>query len=410
MEENRTPEQIVEDINKGIETMKNDLANASTKEEVNAIKTQLDALKQENEDLQLKANLDELTEKVAKLEEKSVSKEAINKGFKEQLKDYFTSNKEEFSKLKTDKTANMQFTIKAAADMLISTNTTGRVARWEVDPERARVVRRNPFIMDVVNLGTTNASTYYWVEQVNPDGSPAMTAEGAAKPQVDWDYVENSNPVRKIAAYVKISKEMLDDIDGISQDIANELTERILLLADTQILTGDDSGQNLEGIAENATPFAAGALANTVVDANNTDALRAGVAQVERQLFTPTAILIHPDDAASMDLEKGTDGHYTLPPFTTNEGMNIRGVRVITNTGVAAGSFYVGDFSKYKVKVREGISIQIGYDGNDWTNNMLTPLAEMRLVGYIPSNHYGAIVSGKFTVAKALLDPDVADS
>jgi len=54
--------------------------------------------------------------------------------------------------------------------------------------------------------------------------------------------------------------------------------------------------------------------------------------------------------------------------------------------------------------------MQLGYDGNDWTKNMITPLAEMRGAGYISSSNYGAIVKGTFTVAKALLDPAVADS
>jgi hypothetical protein len=111
-----------------------------------------------------------------------------------------------------------------------------------------------------------------------------------------------------------------------------------------------------------------------------------------------------------MEMEKGTDGHYLLPPFKSADGTAIAGVRIIANTGVAAAGFYVGDFTKYKAKIREGISVAIGYDGNDWTKNMMTPLAEMRLVGYIPSNHYGAIVYGTFTVAKALLDPTVDDA
>jgi HK97 family phage major capsid protein len=406
----KTPEEMAQDINTGIEALKTKVDNAVSKEDFAVIKTELEAMKQENADLQLKETLDELTEKVNQLKENAVQTEKVNLSFKEQIKAQIKEKQDEFKALKTDKTARFGFTIKAVGDMLISTNTTGRVARTEVDPMRARIVRRKPFILDLVNVGSTTANTMYWIEQTAPEGTPAMTAEGATKAQVDWNYVENSAPVRKMTAFVKASKEMLDDVDGFAQDIADELTERVLLLADAQILTGDGTGQNLEGIAENATPFAAGGLANTVAAANDTDVLRAALAQVDRQFFDPNVIVIHPDKAAVMDLQKGSDNHYLLPPFVTADGLNIRGVRVVTNTGVGADDFYAGDLSKYKFKLREGISIDIGYDGNDWTKNMVTPLAEMRGVGYIPANHYGAIVKGTFTVAKALLDPAVADA
>jgi len=371
--------------------------NNATKEEIEALKTQLgsinDAIMEVKESQKTNAN-------------------DVEKSIKEQVKDFLTNdaNKADFDKLKSDKSASMTFVVKAAADMLISTNTTGRVARQDREAGSNRTVRRRPFVLDNVTVTSTTGNTLYWVDQINPDGTPAMTAEGATKAQIDWDYIERSTPVRKITAYTKVSKEMLDDIDGFAADIDAELTERIMLFADAQALTGDGTGQNIVGISVNATPFAAGGLANLVVGANDTDALRAAVAQVYRQEFVPNKIFIHPDKAALMDLQKGTDEHYLLPPFVTADGMNIRGVMVETNTGVGSDDFYVGDFTKYKFKIREGISIQIGYDGNDWTKNMVTPLAEMRGAGYISSTNYGAIVKGTFTVAKALLDPAVADS
>jgi HK97 family phage major capsid protein len=134
------------------------------------------------------------------------------------------------------------------------------------------------------------------------------------------------------------------------------------------------------------------------------------VAQVYRNNFVPNYIVVHPDRLASMEMMKASDGHYIMPPFKSADGTAIAAVPVIANNGVAQGSFFVGDFNKYKARIKEGLSIAIGYDGNDWTNNMVTPLAEMRLVGYIASNNYGAIVTGTFTVGKALLDPAVADS
>lgn len=357
-----------------------------------------------------KTRLEEAEEKANQAIE-NATKEQLKQSFAEQVKSHILQNKDAWNNLKEDKNQSVSFVVKAVGNMTIAGNTTGRVARIEVDPERVGVARRSPFVMSLVNAGRTTAKTIYWVEREAHEGAVTFVAEGAAKPQVDWNYVERSRPVEKVPAWTKISKEMLDDVDGISQDIAEELTEQIMLKADASLLTGDGTSNELVGIAENATAFAPGtALANQVATANEMDVLRAAIAQVYRNNFVPTDIVVHPDKAALMDLKKGTDGHYLLPPFITADGTNVKGIPVTANNGVGIDTFFVGDFSKYKVKVREDISIQIGYDGDDWTKNFVTPLAEMRLAGYIASNNYGAIVSGTFTVGKALLDPAVADS
>lgn len=377
----------------------------------------VEALKDKLDNLVPKEDLDTFKERIEEAEEyikilkENGGIEGSKKSFAEQIAESIKANQEVWTKMKDNKKTEIRFEVKAPADMLVSTNTTGRVARYEVESEVAGIARRNPFVLEIVGAGTTSSATIYWIQRVNHEGTPAFTAEGAAKTQIDWEYVEASAPTRKIAAFTKVSKEMMDDIDGIAQDIASELVEQILLVVDSNLLTGDGSGQNLTGIEENATAFAPGAtLINTVADANDMDALRAAVAQVYRNNFIPNRIIIHPDKLASMEMEKGSDGHYIMPPFKSADGTTIAGIQITANNGVAAGGFYVGDFTKYKAKIREGISVSIGYDGDDWTKNMMTPLAEMRLVGYIPSNHYGAIVYGTFTVAKALLDPEVADS
>ena len=82
----------------------------------------------------------------------------------------------------------------------------------------------------------------------------------------------------------------------------------------------------------------------------------------------------------------------------------ISGVRIVGNNGVTADTFYVGDLSKYRIRIAEDIMISIGYDGDDWTTNMVTPLAEMMAGAYIPQNQYGAIVKGDFTTAAAALE------
>jgi len=345
-------------------------------------------------------------EEITLLKDSGKGNDPEQMSLKEAIKSALLEEKEAFESLKDDRKATLTFTVKAAGTMLTTTNLTpvgNRIARTENDG-LTRFVRRNPFILQIVSNRSTNAKVVYWTEMVNEDGTVAMTAEGAVKSQVDWDYVEASAEVRKMTAFTKVSKEMLDDVDGFAEDIEAELTERMLLFLDDRVLKADGTGIEIVGIDTNATPFAAGSLANTIDGANDTDAIRAAIAQVYRSLFEPNYILVHPDKLAAMDLQKGTDGHYLMPPFVSASGMAVSGIPVISNTNVGVDDFYVGDFSRYIFKLREGISIQLGYDADDWTKNLITPLAEMRGVGYIPQNHYGAIVKGVFTTAKAALE------
>ena len=345
--------------------------------------------------------------KIEELEQK-IQTGKPNATFKEQIRTLLEENKDALVSLKAGETKNsIRMTVKAAADMLVSTNIVDGAQIPLADREAGitRVVRRNPFIINLTNVGNIMSNLWEWVEQVNPDGDAAMTAEAALKAQIDFDLALASAPVRKVTAFIKVSKEMLDDVQLIESEINQELTELINLKMDAQVLSGDGLGQNLTGILENATAFAPGSFAtlgaNPVVTPNNADVLRVAINQIGVALFNANYIVMHPSDVTAMDLNKGTDGHYILPPFSTSANTIIKGIPIVTNTGVAEGDFLVGDFTKSGVRFREGLTFDIGYENQDFTKNMVTILAEARLVHRVKSTHYPAFVTGTFATAKA---------
>jgi len=114
---------------------------------------------------------------------------------------------------------------------------------------------------------------------------------------------------------------------------------------------------------------------------------------------------VHPSDATQMDLDKTTEGAYVLRPYTNSDSTVIKGIPVIMNTGIAQGTFLVGDFTKSGVRFKEGLTINVGYENDDFTKNFVTILAETRLVHRVKSNHYGAFVTGDFATAiTAIID------
>lgn len=288
------------------------------------------------------------------------------------------------------------------------TDYVGTQALSELESGVTRTPQRQPFIEQLVSVGTIAAPIDVWIEVADEAGDPLPVAELAAMPQKEWDFVERSARVKKIAVFSKYSAEMAEDLPNLVSEIRNYLIADLRRVVDTQILSGNGSGENLTGILQNATAFAAGVLANTVADANNFDVIEAAVAQVTTNLFTPNYCVVHPMDMAKMNLSKGSDGHYVLPPFISQSGQVISGVRVIANTGMASGDFLVGDFSRSSVKYARGLTVEMtNTDQDDFIKDRFTVKATVRLVHRVKANDYGAFVKGTFSTAIAALDPAI---
>ena len=304
---------------------------------------------------------------------------------------------EELKALKENKSGSIQ--IKAAGSMTVAGNTTGRVVPVDLERGITRIVRRKPFLESYSASGTTTSNLYEFVEQKNPDGGAGNTAEGTAKTQADFDLVAASLPVKKITSYIKVSKEMLDDIDGMASEINTELVELLQLRKDDQILNGDNTALNLRGILNTATAWAAGGFALGIVKPTEADVLRTAIDQIMVANFMPTEIFMHPTDVTKMDLAKDTSGQYVFRPLANSYGLSVGQIPVVANTGIAVGTFLVGDMTKNKVITREGITLSIGYENDDFTKNFVTILGETRLVNVMKSNHYLAFVKGTFSTA-----------
>lgn len=327
---------------------------------------------------------------------------ATVKSFEAELKESVEAHKDAISALHAGGSEKVNLTMKAAGTMLISSNYSGGtvgLSNW--DPEFARVQRRQPFMRELVRVLTTDNMYIAWAEQANPDPGVAGTvAEGAAKPQTDFDIVERSAKVEKIAVWIKVSKEALADLKFLQSEINTELRELVELKLDEQILSGNGTTPNLKGILQYAPAFAAvSTMALLIPTPNRFDVLMAAVAQIAAANFQADTAVLNPADFYAMQLVKDAEGRYLLPPFSTADGMRVAGLRIVANNGVTAGTFLVGDFKKDNLAIREELNIQIGYVNDDFTKNLVTILAELRAVNYIKTNHVNAFVQGTFSTA-----------
>ena len=256
-----------------------------------------------------------------------------------------------------------------------------------------------------VSVGTTDGKHAMWIEETDEQGVPIFIGEGDAKTQLSVKYVEKTKPVGKIAVHGKVTTEMLADAGQLASYIQNNLLKRTAIVTENQLLVGDGTGDNLTGLKTYATTYSSGALAGLVDNANEFDVLNAMALQVEIANGIPNAVFVHPSTIAKMKTIKATDGTPLYKQYTDFTGeMTIYGMKVVSTTAVTAGEFIGGDTSVAHVLYRQGLTIQIGLDGNDFTNNKKTILVEQRLVQFVSANDTPVIVKGVFATAKAALE------
>lgn len=385
-------DELIKQLGEKIDQMKTE---SVSKAEILEVMSKVKDLETKGEEVTaLKTSIEEVILRVLDLETKGVPENVT-----QTLETLLAEKSEDLKAMKDNSSGSVRIAFKAAGTMALSTNVTGQIPQAERENGITRIVRRNPFILELVNVGSIMSNVWEWVEQKNLDGGAAMTAEGAAKSQADFDLVLASATVKKVTAYIKVTKEMLDDVQLMRSEIDQELTELINLKIDEQLLSGAGSGNNLTGIITNATAWAAGAFALSIPTPTKWDVLRTAINQVRVNLFEPTYIVMHPTDVTAMELSKDSTGQYIMPPFAAVDGSIVSGIRVVANTGVTIDKFLVGDFNKAGVRFREGLTINVGYENDDFTKNLVTILAEARLVQRVKSNHYGAFVYGDFSDA-----------
>lgn len=262
------------------------------------------------------------------------------------------------------------------------------------------------------NVSVSNMAKPYamWIEELDEQGSPIFIGEGDTKTPLSVRYEERQAVVKKIAVYGKATTEMMDDLPQLIGYIQTNLMKRTDIKTEDQLIAGDNSGDNLNGIKNYATAFTGSTLAGTVPNPNNFDVINAAVLQVKKAFGIATGFFIDEGYLAQMKATKTTYGEYVEPSsfmttdaegYTTLYGVRLIGTNALTGTGI---DFVGGDLSVINVRFRQGMRVQIGIDGNDFINNKKTILLEQRLVQFVSANDTQVLVKGTFSAAKALLD------
>ena len=368
------------------EAKKNGKLSAETKETVDKMASELNALREAEKTL--KAALGELEQHVAQMPLanakqviETVGQQVISA---EALKTFAAS---------VAASQRISIPVKAA---LLTANVPGNIVAPDRLPGIDTAPKQRLFIRDLIAPGTTASNTIYWVQQTGFTNNAAAVAENKTKPYSNIEFAEKITPVRTIAHLFKASKQILDDFSQLQSQVDAEMRFGLKYVEEQEILFGDGTGAHLEGIIPQASAFAA---AFQVENQNGIDDLRLAMLQAQLARFPASGHVLHFIDWAKIELTKDTLGRYILANPAALTGPTLWGLPVVATEATAfQGKFLTGAFSAgAQIFDREETNVVISTENaDDFEKNMITIRCEERLA--LAVKRPEAFVYGSFTV------------
>ena len=261
---------------------------------------------------------------------------------------------------------------KAATDT--QTSPAGAVDYATTFDTNVVTAARTPLVVrDLFAAEQISGSTLVYLVEGAIQGAPAVTAEGAEKPQVHFaDPTPKTVSLAKVACHIKESDEYINDYPFLASAINGRLlyelglVEQNKLVTDLLATTGIQTGT-----------YAATGTATDIADA----ILQAAMDVQSGSGFAADGILINPADWYILRAGKYNGQYYGGGYFGAQDIPNIWGIPVCVSAAVTSGTVVVGAFKTCgSVVANGGVAVEaVNTNEDDFVKNLMTIRAEERL-------------------------------
>lgn len=240
-------------------------------------------------------------------------------------------------------------------------------AGWAPESVRSGLVvpdaQRPIQLTDLIPSGTTNQAAYKYMEETTFTNNAAEAAEGAQYGEAALVLTERSATVEKVAVWLPITDEQLEDVQGAQAYVEGRLNFMLRQRADYQIAQGDGSTPNLQGI-ENLSGIQTQAKGADPVP----DAIYKAMTLVRvTGRAMPNAVALHPNDWQGVRLLRTSDGIYIWGNPSEPGPEYIWGLRVVQSDALTENTGVVGDWANFSMMlVRRGIDVQVTNAHSDY--------------------------------------------
>lgn len=255
-------------------------------------------------------------------------------------------------------------------------------------------------VRDVLTARPTTQPVIDFVRVQTAMTPASPVAEASTKPENAVVFQSLSEKVRTIATWIPATKQILDDFTELAGFLQTSLTYYVNLAEEVQLLSGDNTGENLHGLIPQAQPFDTSVL-SAAEGWNRIDLIGRAIEQITTaKEVPPTFVILHPKDWWSIRLTKDSFGRYLLGDPQTTARANLFDLTVIPTTSIAAGSFLVGsgDATASEIRDRMELQFEVSTEHADYfVQNLVACRAEKRLALVVKRpNSY---ITGTFTTS-----------
>lgn len=232
-------------------------------------------------------------------------------------------------------------------------------------------------VADLIPSDPTSESLIKWMEQTTRTIAADTVSEGGEKQQSTFVWIERNSPVVKIAHWVAVTEEQVDDVPGFQGLINRDLINGLREVEEDQILTGNGTPPDMDGFLHKTgvqtTAKGAGEDAQDAIYRAFTLVRYTGRAE-------PSATVMHPNDWEPIRLLRTTDGVYIFGNPSEGDVERLWGKPVIVTTAITENTSLVGAFSSYAhISRKMGIRVDVSDSHEDFfILNQLAVRAEMR--------------------------------
>jgi HK97 family phage major capsid protein len=204
---------------------------------------------------------------------------------------------------------------------------------------------------DLLTVLPTQEKVIQFVKETGFTNAASPQVEGQAKSESSITFEDDEVTVRTIAHWTQMSRQVLDDEPQLRDYIDNRMRYGLALEEESQILTGDGTGENLDGIIPQATAYDTGLTVSgdTEIDMilNAHTQLRLAEAPVEGTVLNPIdwgLILKQKTEEGGANKGGYIYGNPGQAPFAVT---TLWGRPVVVTTAISEGTFLVGAFRMF---------------------------------------------------------------
>lgn len=281
--------------------------------------------------------------------------------------------------------------------------TTG-VLRIDRDGGIVQEARQELLVRSALSARPTTMQLVDFVRVNTPMVNASPQVEGSAKHENAVTFEAVSEKVRTLATTIPASKQILSDFSELEAYLMDSLPYYVNLEEEEQLLTGDSTGENLDGLVNQATAFNT-ALHHASAGWTKLDVLGRACEQIAiAKEAGPTFAFVNPKELWDMRLSKDAQGRYLMGDvYSPITGRPLFGLlNLIPTTSITAGTFLVGSGNPAasEIRDREEMTVEISTEHSDYfAKNLILIRAEKRLCLVV--KRPGSYIRGSFTTSPA---------